>query len=141
MRQPALFIGHGVPSVLMNEGDPTAAWLARFGATLRAAPPTAIVCVSAHFVAPRLTVTTADAPDVLHDHDGPHGSSASYRPPGSLRVARSVLEALLAAGLDAIGDETRGIDHGAWLPLSYMFPDARTPGVELSLQAGLDPEM
>jgi 4,5-DOPA dioxygenase extradiol len=141
MKQPALFIGHGVPSILASDGDPTRAWLERFGASLRQTPPSAIVCVSAHSVAPRFTVTTSDTIEPLQDHGVASLASLEYRPPGCRRVARRVLELLLGAGFDAIGDETRGIDHGAWLPLSSMFPAADVPVVELSLHGGLDPDV
>jgi len=141
MRLPALFIGHGVPAVLSSEGDPTRSWLERFGASLRETPPSAIVCVSAHFVAPRFTVTTSDSVEPLHDHGVPSLASREYRPPGGRRIARRVLELLLGAGFDAVGDETRGVDHGAWLPLSSLFPAADVPVVELSLHGGLDADV
>lgn len=116
-RQPSVFVGHGVPVVLASDGDPTRAWLGRFGSSLRAASPRGIVSVSAHFVAPAFSVTTAEA-----------------------QLGRRVIEQLLAAGLRPRTDPSRGLDEGTWLPISLLVPEADVPIVEVSLHESLDAE-
>jgi 4,5-DOPA dioxygenase extradiol len=140
VRQPAIFLGHGVPALLAAEGNATRAWMRRFGASLRATSPEGVVCVSAHFVAPAFTVTTSDAPSIL-DEDETASLSAEPRPRGSVALARRVIEHLLHAGLKPRSDPTRGLDHGAWLPLSLLFPDGDLPVVEVSLHESLDADM
>lgn len=126
--------------MLANGADPTHAWLRRFGASLRATEPRGIVCVSAHFVAPAFCVTTSEDPPILQDGES-QALSIDYRPRGSVALARRVIEHLLYAQLKATADPTRGLDHGAWLPLSLLFPEADLPVVELSLHDSLDPEL
>jgi aromatic ring-opening dioxygenase catalytic subunit (LigB family) len=139
-RQPALFIGPGSPSLLATEQNPTRAWLQRFGAVLRATPPLGIVCVSSHFVAPSFCVTTSETPEMLRDADS-ENVAVDKRPPGSIALARKTIESLLFARLKATADPTRGLDHGVWLPLAFLFPDAEVPVVQVSLHSSLDPEM
>lgn len=140
VRQPACFIGHGVPAALATDGGPTRAWLGRFGASLRERSPQGVVCISAHFVAPTFCVTTSESPDIMVDGES-EALSVDYRPRGSVALARKVIENLLYSKLKATADPARGLDHGAWLPLSILFPDADIPVVELSLHTSLDPEM
>lgn len=140
-RQPACFLGHGVPALLAGEADATHAWMRRFGAVLRAGSPNGIVCVSAHFVASSFTVTTSEAPVLLTDPESAGLVPSGHRPAGSLSLARRVVEHLLPAGLKATADPARGLDHGAWLPLSLMFPEGDVPIVQLSIHASLDPEI
>lgn len=117
------------------------AFLRRFGAALSATPPRAVLCLSAHFATPKLTITTADAPPTLHDHDVAELLSVSYEARGDKLLARRVIEHLLSARLQATGDESRGLDHGAWMPLSLLFPAADIPVVQLSLLTSCDPEL
>jgi len=137
-RQRALFVGHGAPALLASAADPTHGWLRRLGAELRADKPRGILCVSAHFVAPAFAVTTSEAPalDVVTGVDFP---AIEHRPRGSVALARRVLEHLLPARIKATADPSRGLDHGAWLPLSLLFPEGDVPVVQLSLQTSEDP--
>jgi 4,5-DOPA dioxygenase extradiol len=140
LKQPAFFLGHGAVALTMDEGDATGRWLRRLGTSLRADAPRAVLCVSAHYVAPRLRVTGAAWPTTVPDRG--HGAlqSFTYPAPGSPAIARRVIELLLDTGIDATFDAERGLDHGAWVPLSRMFPEHDIPVVELSLHAGGDPE-
>jgi aromatic ring-opening dioxygenase catalytic subunit (LigB family) len=139
VRQPALFVGHGAADRLVRAASPTRAWMERFGATLRARSPRGVLCISSHFVASSFTVTTAETPAIvgLEGRDAP---PLAWRPSGSVALARSVMQHLLHARLDPKGDPSRGLDHGAWLPLSLLCPQADVPVVELSLHRSLDPE-
>ncbi|NUP08350.1 MAG: dioxygenase [Polyangiaceae bacterium] len=140
-RQAALFIGHGLPSRLADADEPVHAWLRRIAQAIRTPATRGIVCVSAHWVAPRFTVTTSETPHTLEDHGCEALRGRVFAAPGSRAFARTVIEHLLHGGQQAIGDDTRGWDHGAWLPLSIMFPEHDLPVVELSLHASLDPEV
>jgi 4,5-DOPA dioxygenase extradiol len=81
-------------------------------------------------------VGTASQLETLHDFGGfdPRLYEIEYPATGSPEVAQQVLAALLAAGLPGEADATRGLDHGAWVPLRQMFPDADVPVVPLSVQ-------
>jgi aromatic ring-opening dioxygenase catalytic subunit (LigB family) len=116
-RQPSVFVGHGVPEVLAAEGDPTRAWMGRYGASLRATSPQGIVCISSHHVAPAFSVTSAEAP-----------------------LARRVIEHLLPAGLKPRSEPSRDLDDGTRVALSLLFPEGDLPMVEVSLQEALDAE-
>ncbi len=143
-KQPALFIAHGDIAATLDDGDPTNRWLRRLGPSLRARAPRAVLCISAHYVAPRLRVTGAERPPTILEprHAAIEAlSGLTYPVPGSPLVARRILELLLGAGFDASIDGDRGLDHGAWVPLSLMFPEHDVPVVQLSLHAGGDPEL
>ncbi len=77
---------------------------------------------------------------ICHFYGFPDGMyRLRYPAPGRPRLARRVLELLEGAGLAAGSDPSRGLDHGAWVPLSLMYPDADIPVMQLSVQSGLEP--
>ena len=132
--QPALFVSHGAPTFLVDDG-PARRYLEDLGQRL--APPNAILLVSAHHdaVGDVVQVTGGTAPRTVHDfgHFPRVPPGARYPAPGSPALAALVLDMLSEAGIPAGLDATRGLDHGAWVPLSILFPHARTPVVQLSL--------
>ena len=137
--QPALFVPHGAPTFALRPRAAGAA-LARYaGQLLR---PRAIVVVSAHWATEVPTVGTATRLDTIHDFAGFPSELYSIRYPatGCPEAAREVAEALTAAGLPVQVDSQRGLDHGAWVPLRLMFPNAEVPVVPLSLQPHLGPK-
>lgn len=103
--------------------------------------PRAIVIVSAHWQANVPTVGFADRPQTMHDFAGFAGElyDITYPASGCREAAAEVLAHLRAAGFAAESDETRGLDHGAWIPLRMMFPDADIPVIPLSLQRQAGP--
>ena len=130
---PALFVSHGAPTLSL-EPQPTRSFLMELG---RAIPrPRAIVCVSAHWTTARPLVTLAAAPETIHDFYGfPEELFAvRYPAPGDPALAGRVRELLAQAGIPAAGEPDRGLDHGAWVPLGLMYPQADIPVVELSVQ-------
>ena len=137
MNPASLFLGHGSPMILV-EPSPTRDFLAGLGASLER--PSAILCVSAHWEAPRPMLSAAEAPAILHDFGGfPEALyRMDYPAPGSPALARRVAGLLRGAGFDAGLDEARGLDHGAWIPLRLAWPAADIPVVQLSLVAGAD---
>jgi 4,5-DOPA dioxygenase extradiol len=128
-RAPALFISHGAPTLALEENDYTAA-LDALGRSL--GRPPAVVVVSAHWMADPIAVTASKKPATIHDFSGfgPELESITYACPGAPGLAGRIGE-LCGATLD----RDRGLDHGVWVPLRHMFPDATIPVVQLSLPA------
>lgn len=137
-RLPSLFVSHGSPMFAIEPGIA--------GSELRSLAeklprPEAIVIASPHWMAARLSVTSAERPETIHDFGGfPKPLyELRYPAPGSPTWAQRVLEALGAAGIAAQADPQRGLDHGAWVPLMHMYPDADIPVVQLSLHPQFSP--
>lgn len=104
--------------------------------------PEAIVVVSAHWEEAVATVTTSAQPDLIYDYYGfPDAAySVTYPCPGEPTLAAEVLAALQQQGIEARADDTRGLDHGLFVPLKLMYPQADIPCIQLSLLNSLDPE-
>ncbi len=127
----ALFISHGGPDVLIT---PSAAHKA-----LSALPlpddVRAILVISAHWEAEPVRVQTMARPDTIHDFRGfgPELERAVYTAPGAPDIAEAVLETLKAAGIPAVAEPVRGRDHGAWIPMALIRPQADIPVFQVSL--------
>jgi 4,5-DOPA dioxygenase extradiol len=130
---PSLFISHGSP-MLALEPSPARDFLSGLGASLPR--PKAIVVASAHWetVHPRLSAMPVN--DTIHDFHGfpPALYAIRYPAPGNAALAQRIAALLAAAGLDATLDPARGLDHGAWVPLSLMYPAHDIPVLQVSLQ-------
>jgi len=149
MTLPTLFIPHGAgPCFFMewtrgpkDEWDKTAAWLKGVVAGLPERPK-AILLVSGHWEEPAFTVGSAARPELIFDYYG--FPEATYRltfdAPGAPVLAHRIRELIAAAGLPAAEDARRGYDHGVFVPLKLVTPEADIPVVQLSLQRDLDPE-
>jgi len=131
---PSLFVPHGAPTFALRPGAAGAA-LARVGTALPR--PRAIVIVSPHWDTRQPTVGAAPRPQTLHDYWGfPRELYAiDYPATGCAEASAQVLDALQRAGFAATLDQERGLDHGAWLPLRLMFPQADVPVLPLSIQS------
>lgn len=103
--------------------------------------PSAIIVVSAHWEAGTATVTSGAKPDLVYDYNGfpPESYEIKYPCPGNPSLANSITKQLGNAGINAISDNFRGFDHGLFVPLKIMYPEADIPCVQLSLIKGLDP--
>jgi|SRR5580698_5793053 4,5-DOPA dioxygenase extradiol len=136
---PVLFVSHGAPTLPLDEAHPTHAFLKTLGPGLP--KPSAILMVSAHWDTTVPTVTGTVRHDTIHDFQGfPEPLYAlRYPAPGAPALARETAGLLQAAGLEARIDPSRGLDHGAWVPLMLMYPEAKVPVVQLSLQTRLGP--
>ena len=131
-RQPVLFIGHGSPMNIVHDNAFTQS-LHELGA--RTEKPNAVLVVSAHWLTPHETrVAVNPRPETIHDFGGfPRALyDIRYPAPGDARLAAEV--AALTGGRV---DVARGLDHGAWVPLMLMYPDADIPVVQLSVQSHL----
>jgi len=103
--------------------------------------PDALLVVSAHWEERMLAITAAENPSLLYDYYGFPEESYHIQYPcsGAPALAGEVRELLAGAGIDSRLDGTRGLDHGVFVPLKIMFPDAGIPVVQLSLLTTLDP--
>ena len=103
--------------------------------------PAAIVVVSAHWEQPVATVTAHPRPPLIYDYYGfpPESYTIEYPAPGEPALAERIAAALSAAKIPARLDRARGFDHGLFIPLLIMYPDADVPCVQLSLTGDLDP--
>lgn len=104
--------------------------------------PEAILLISAHWQANQPVVTSNPKPELIYDYYGfpPEAYKIQYSAPGQPQLASQVAALLDAAGFKAKQDPKRGWDHGTFVPLKLMYPDADIPLVQLSLLEGCDPE-
>ena len=137
--QPSLFVPHGAPTFALRPGAAGAAIAAAAGAL---SLPRAIVIVSAHWDTALPTGGLADRPETIHDFWGFPEELYALRYPasGCREAAEEVVAAIQTAGLPVERDAGRGLDHGAWVPLRLMFPDADVPVVPLSIQSHGGPQ-
>ncbi|HEU5248794.1 MAG TPA: class III extradiol ring-cleavage dioxygenase [Thermoanaerobaculia bacterium] len=138
-RAPALFVAHASPMLaLEREGHAPA--LRAFGK--RFPDPAGVAVVSAHWEAPRpIRVTAARRPPLIYDFGGfPRALyEMTYPAPGSPALAREIVGLLSEAGVPAVEEPNRGWDHGVWIPMRLLYPEANLPLVEVSLPVPRDP--
>jgi 4,5-DOPA dioxygenase extradiol len=136
---PAIFLSHGSPTLPLVD-CPARDFLKGFGASIER--PKAILVASAHWETKEPTVNAVPVNDTIHDFYGfPRELYAMHYPaPGSTEIAKAVQEQLATAAIKSQTDTQRGLDHGAWVPLLLMYPEADIPVVQLSVQSHLGPE-
>ena len=136
-RMPAVFLGHGNPMNAIERNAFHESW-ARLGTLLPR--PKAVLCISAHWEAPGVRVTSARQPETIHDFYGfPEALFAvEYPAHGDPELAQRV--SALLHGHDVVLDSERGLDHGAWGVLSAMYPAAEVPVVQLSMDTRQSPQ-
>jgi aromatic ring-opening dioxygenase catalytic subunit (LigB family) len=138
----ALFLSHG-GGPLPVLGDPSHAEMVRelrsIAATIER--PRTIVVVSAHWEERVATITGAASPGIIYDYYGfpPESYEIRYPAPGDPDLAGRLRAALRAHGMEAELDAERGFDHGLYIPLKIMYPEADIPCIQLSLLGSLDP--
>lgn len=146
--QPSLFIPHGGgPCFFMP--DPAGTWT-KMGHYLRTLPatlpeaPRAILVISGHWEERAFAFTGAsEHPGLIFDYYGfpPETYQLTWPAPGAPWLAERGTELLREAGLPTAIDPERGFDHGVFVPLKVMFPEAEVPVVQMSLHASLDPTL
>jgi len=136
-RWPTLFISHGAPTFAIDPGIAGPA-LTALGKTLPR--PKAVLVVSPHWMTREPRVATSTEPKTVHDFGGfpPALYQLQYPAPGAPEVAQRAIKVLRAAGWAADADAQWGLDHGAWVPLSHLLPQADVPVFQVSLPARLD---
>ena len=136
-RAPVLFVSHGAPTFALEPGV-LGPRLAALGARLEGLQ--AVLIVSPHWQTRAIRVMSTAAPATMHDFSG--FASELYRlqypAPGHPEFAAQAGELLAAAGFTAGLDPQRALDHGAWVPLRYLFPDAEVPVFQVSMPLTLD---
>ncbi len=133
---PAIYLGHGAPPLLEDE-----AWMDELGAWAGSLPrPSSILIVSAHWQTAPMAISATRPVPLVYDFYGfpEHYYRMTYEAPGAPELAAKV-KALMPASEPVLDRETRGLDHGAWVPLKAMYPAADIPVLQLSMP-DLDPE-
>lgn len=135
---PSLFLSHGAPTLPLTD-TPARSFLGELGSMLTR--PKTILVISAHWETPVPTISAVDRNDTIHDFGGfPQALyELQYPAPGAPAVAAGVSDLLRASGIDSRIDHSRGLDHGAWVPLLLMYPQADIPVLQLSVQPHLGP--
>jgi 4,5-DOPA dioxygenase extradiol len=136
---PAVFISHGSPSVAIEHGSYQDA-LAAFG---RRVQPDAIVVISAHSSSSNaISVSAAEQYHAVHDFGGfPHALyELTYSPTGLPTLAKRVSFLLKEQGWSAQLIENDGLDHGVWIPLRLMYPEAGIPAISLAVPPHFSPQ-
>jgi 4,5-DOPA dioxygenase extradiol len=128
---PSLYISHGAPPLFEDT-----AWMTQLHGWARDLPrPKAVLIVSAHWESAPLSLTsTAAATELVYDFGGfdPAYSRMRYDTPDAGELARAVI-GVLPDGESVHEHRDRGLDHGAWVPLKVMYPDADLPVLQLSI--------
>lgn len=134
---PVFFISHGAPTFATEPGQ--------LGAQLQAAGRqltgvAAVLVVSPHWPTRELTVQTTPAPETVHDFGGfPQALyQLNYPAKGHPELAAAVADLLTDAAWPVQLDDHRGLDHGAWVPLMHLLPQANVPVFQVSLPTSLD---
>jgi 4,5-DOPA dioxygenase extradiol len=137
-RLPTLFISHGSPMLAITD-SPARRFLVELGKALPS--PRAIVVFSAHHDAPDIEITSAAEPATIHDFGGFPAElyGLRYPAPGAPELAREVAVLLQRHSIRAHIEPNRGLDHGAWIPLGLMFPDADVPILQVSISSRRSP--
>ncbi|MBS1209633.1 MAG: hypothetical protein H6R19_2031 [Proteobacteria bacterium] len=135
-RMPVLFLSHGSP---MHAIEPSAAALAWAKVASDLPRPRAVLMVSAHWNTDVPLLGGSAQPETIHDFGGfPEALyQIHYAAPGAPEVPQEALALLREAGFTAGIDGCRGLDHGAWVPLLKMYPQADVPVLQLSVQPAL----
>ncbi len=138
-RMPVVFVSHGAPDALLMAHDTVECW-SEIGRSISS--PRAILAISAHWEERVPTVSLSDAPETLYDF---HGFSdelyrMQYPAPGAPILAERAASLLSSKAMDSARNASRGLDHGAWVPLSAMYPKADVPVAQLSLARNTGPD-
>uniref|UniRef100_A0ACD5WKV9 Uncharacterized protein n=1 Tax=Avena sativa TaxID=4498 RepID=A0ACD5WKV9_AVESA len=140
------FLSHGAPTMCIDEANAARSFLQSWlpSATAGTRAPRAILIVSGHWETDTPTVNVVHgATDTIYDYDYDAFPEAMYQvkypAPGAPDLARRTKELLEQAGFGPVEEDVgRGLDHGAWLPLMLMYPDADVPVCQLSVQTARD---
>ena len=137
------YIPHGAgPMPLLGEPGhkPMVELLQKLAADLPR--PDAVIVVSAHHEGAAIVATGAAHPGMMYDYYGfpAPAYEFQYPAPGAPKLADAIVSTLIASGFGASVDPERGYDHGMFVPMMLMYPEADIPTVQLSLRSDLDPQ-
>lgn len=142
MKFPAVFVNHGGGPLPLLGRQPHLAHHMQEVVKLLPSKPTSIVVLSAHWEASPVEITTSNGPQkLLFDYGGfpPETYKYEYPAPGNPELSLRIRDLLQGEGIVSTLEQTRGLDHGVFVPLKIMYPDADIPVVSVSLAASLDP--
>lgn len=145
--QPVLFIPHGAGPCFFMDWQPADTWheMATFLKSISARlpeRPKAILIISAHWQTAEFSITAGKQPNLIYDYYGfpEHTYSLSYPASGAPVLAERISQLFTDAGITNEKNTTRGFDHGTFIPLKLIYPEADIPVVQLSLRNNLDPK-
>ncbi|KAL5018888.1 hypothetical protein ScPMuIL_004610 [Solemya velum] len=152
--QPVVFLSHGGgPSFFldakdspmmkgMDKSSPAADYLSKMASLEKLQDPDAIMVVSAHWEEAEFTVMTNERTSLYFDYGGfpPETYKLEWRAPGAPKQALRVMELLESKGITCSTVDSRGLDHGVFVPLKLVYPKAHIPVFQLSLKKNLDIE-
>ncbi|MBD3671217.1 MAG: dioxygenase, partial [Gammaproteobacteria bacterium] len=145
---PSYFISHGGGPWSYMDG-PFRRQFDRLEQALKAIPsgleqtPQAILMISGHWQTEGFHVMANGHPPMVYDYSGfpEHTYDIVYPAPGAPQLAQKVMEMLQSAGLPSALDHEQGFDHGCFVPMSVMYPEAQMPVIQMSLQIDNDPAL
>ncbi len=131
-RAPAMFVSHGSPMFALEPGQ-LGPSLQQIGTELPEVR--AVLIVSPHWQTQNVSVSGTATPETIHDFGGFPAAlyALQYMPPGAPSLAAEAVLLLREAGIEARIDATRGLDHGAWVPMRYLMPTADVPVFQVSM--------
>ena len=138
----AIYISHG-GGPLPILGDKSHRAMVQFMERLPSilGKPDTIIVISAHWEESVATVLGASNPAMFYDYYGfpDEAYNITYPAPGNRELASGIVQLLKEKGIGCSFDDERGFDHGLFIPLKLMYPEADIPAIQLSLVRGLDP--
>ncbi len=138
-KTPVFFISHGAPTFAIEPGQlgPKLQTLGRQLPELKA-----VLVVSPHWQSQGVKVMGTARPQTVHDFGGFPANlySLTYPAAGQPELAKAAAQLLNAAGFATELDQARGLDHGAWVPLMHLLPDAGVPVFQVSMPVNLSSE-
>jgi len=137
-RTPSLFLSHGSPMMALEQSE-TTQFFNQLGKELP--QPKAIVIFSAHYdrLGP-VTITSGHTLTTIHDFYGFPQSlyDVNYSANGAPELAQKAAGLLNESGIPAQLDPTQGLDHGAWTPMLFMYPNKNIPIIQVSINSAMD---
>lgn len=140
---PVLYLPHGggpLPILGDRGHEKMVSFLKEIASEL--GKPSAILVISAHWEEDQATITSGNQPEIIYDYYGfpAEAYEIQYAAVGHPKLAKDIFELITANGIPAKLDDRRGFDHGLFVPLKLMYPQAQIPCIQLSLLKNLDPE-
>jgi aromatic ring-opening dioxygenase catalytic subunit (LigB family) len=139
---PVLYLPHGggpLPLLGDKNQEDLVAFLKEIPKTIT--EPSAILIISAHWEEPQATITSGDQQSIIYDYSGfpPEAYEIQYPASGNSELAQEIGNLVRRDGIEVKLDAERGFDHGMYVPLKLMYPEAQIPCLQLSLLKSFDP--